>query len=229
VKTNEVLTLLKTHANLSYLKGMSRFGIDTSNALGISIPILRKIAGKYKNDHLLALELWNSGIHEARMLAAFIDDPALVTRSQMDQWVHEFNSWDICDQACGFLFDQTPFAYKKAVEWSAAEEEFVKRAGFAMMAALAVHDKEGDDKKFIQFLAIIEKKANDERNFVKKAVNWALRQIGKRNMNLYKLAKDTALKIQKQDSKSARWIAADALREFKNEKIITRIKKNNGK
>ena len=227
MKTNEILTILKAQANPINLKGMSRFGIDVTHALSISIPFLRKLAKNYKNEHSLAIELWNSGVHEARLLAAFIDDPAMVTDSQLEQWVYEFDSWDICDQTCSCLFDQTSFAYKKAFKWSSKEEEYVKRAGFVMMAALSVHDKEADDKEFIKFLSVIEKKSNDERNFVKKAVNWALRQIGKRNITLYNHAKETALRIREQNSKSARWIAIDALREFQNEKVIARIKQKN--
>ena len=142
----------------------------------------------------------------------------------METWVKDFDSWDVCDQVCSNLFDKTPFAYRKAIEWSKREEEFVKRAGFVLMATLSVHDKKADNKKFEQFFPIIKRESNDNRNFVKKAVNWALRQIGKRNLSLNKKAIKTAKEIQKMDSKSARWIASDALRELTSEKIQKRLK-----
>ena len=204
---------------------MVHFGIDPKNAYGISIPVLRKVAKEIGKDHSLALQLWDSEIHEARILAGMIDDPELVTEKQMDDWAKDFNSWDICDGTCLNLFRNTPFAYKKAIEWSNAKQEYIKRAGFSMMACLAVGDKEADDGKFRKFFSYIKKEALDERNFVRKAVNWALRQIGKRNMNLNRLAAKVASEIQKMDSKSARWIAQDALRELKNPKTINRIRK----
>jgi 3-methyladenine DNA glycosylase AlkD len=157
------------------------------------------------------------------MLASFIGEPEKVSESLMEAWVREFDSWDICDQVCANLFDRTPLAYKKAYEWSKREEEFVKRAGFVLMAALSVHDKKVDDKTFLKFLPIIKREANDERNYVKKAVNWALRQIGKRNLSLNKQAIKTAREIQKMDSKPARWIASDALRELTSEKAQKRL------
>jgi 3-methyladenine DNA glycosylase AlkD len=161
---------------------MARFGIETSNALGISVSKLRKLAREIGPSHALAQELWESGIHEARGLAALIDEPKKVTEHQMERWVRAIDSWDICDGCCGNLFDKTPFAYRKAVEWSRREEEeYVKRAGFALMAWLAVHDKKASDAKFLRFLPIIRRESTDERNFVRKAVNWALRQTGKRS------------------------------------------------
>jgi 3-methyladenine DNA glycosylase AlkD len=198
---------------------MARFGINPENTLGISIPTLRSLAKEIGKDHALAEELWTSGIHEARILAAFIDDPKQVTEEQMDRWVAEFDSWDVCDQACGSLFDRTPFAYQKALEWSARDEEFVRRAAFALMAYLAVHDKKAGDDKFEGFFPLIVAAATDERNFVKKAVNWALRQIGKRNQNLNAKAIETAQDISKIDSKAARWIANDALKELTSDRI----------
>ncbi|MGH2575870.1 MAG: DNA alkylation repair protein [Ignavibacteria bacterium] len=160
---------------------MGRFGINTEKAYGISMPNIRKVARKYRHNHELALSLWETGIHEARIAAALMDDPKKVTQTQMEKWVKDFNSWDLCDQCCGNLFDRTPYAHKKAVEWCKKEKEFVKRAGFALMAWLAVHDKKADNKKLSSFFPLIEKGSDDDRNFVKKAVNWALRQIGKRN------------------------------------------------
>lgn len=193
---------------------MARFGINRHKALGISIPTLRAMAKRIGRDHALARQLWASGIHEARILASIIDEPDKVTSRQMERWVRDFDSWDVCDQCCGNLFDKTPFAYRKAAAWSRRREEFVKRAGFALMAALAVHDKETGDAAFVKFLRLIERAAADDRNFVKKAANWALRQIGKRNGQLRRDAIKTAREIQKIDSRAARWIAADALREL---------------
>jgi 3-methyladenine DNA glycosylase AlkD len=180
----------------------------------VSIPDLRKMAKGIGKNHILAKKIWDSGIHEARILAGMIDLPERVTEKQMKHWVKDFNSWDVCDQVCSNLFDKTKFAYPKAIKWSKRNEEFIKRAGFVLMATLAVHDKEADNQKFIRFLPIIKREATDERNFVKKAVNWALRQIGKRNSALNKIAIQTAKEIQKIDSKSARWIASDAIREL---------------
>lgn len=167
---------------------MSRFGINPKNTLGISVYIIRGIAKKTGTNHKLAQQLWNSRIHEARLLAGFIDEPARVSERQMERWVKDFDSWDVCDQVCGNLFDKTKFAYKKALEWATRKEEFVKRAGFVLMAALSVHDKKTKDQKFERFFPAIKRYSTDERNFVKKAVNWALRQIGKRNINLNKKA-----------------------------------------
>jgi len=193
---------------------MKRFGVDNSKAFGVSLPNLRKVAKSIKKDHQLALELWATGIHECRVLASLVDDPKQVTPEQMDSWVADFYSWDVCDQVCGNLFDRTPFAIEKALEYSRSEKEYTKRAGFVLMAEFAVHDKKANDESFMPFFPIIEREAWDDRNFVKKAVNWALRQIGKRNRSLGKAAKECALRIAQQESKAAKWIAKDALAEF---------------
>jgi 3-methyladenine DNA glycosylase AlkD len=211
-----ILRELRSKSNPKNVQGMAMFGINPENTLGISIPVLRKMAKDIGRNHKLAQELWTSGVHEARLLAGFIDNAVDVTVEQMDSWVKDFDSWDVCDQVCSNLFDKTPFAYAKAKEWSSEKEEFVKRAGFVLMAALAVHDKKADDKMFTQFLPIIKKQATDDRNFVKKAVNWALRQIGKRNATLQKQALKTAEEILAIDNKSAKWIASDAIRELKS-------------
>lgn len=221
----EVVKLLKQASRPEYLAGMSRYGIKTDHAFGIKLPDIRAIAKKIGKDHMLALELWKTGFHEARFLAAFIDNPKEVTEKQMEEWVRDFDSWDICDQTCGNLFDRTPFAFAKAFEWSSAGEEFVKRAAFALMAALAVHAKKVPDTEFLNFFPIIEREAGDDRNFVKKAVNWALRQIGKRSKFLHIEALSTAYHIQGQPSRSARWIAWDAIRELEDPKIIRRIRR----
>jgi len=175
---------------------MARFGINPDNNYGVSVATLRKMAKEIGTDHNLAIQLWQSGIHEARMMACLIDDPKLVTQEQMQNWVMDFDSWDICDQCCSNLFRKTEYARQKVLEWSSAEEEFVKRAGFVLMAVLAVHDKKADDSLLEYFLPVIKAGAADDRNFVRKAVNWALRQIGKRNLHLNSKAIETAREIQ---------------------------------
>jgi 3-methyladenine DNA glycosylase AlkD len=220
---NLLINKIKSLSNPKAIEGMARFGINPKNTYGVSIPNLRKMAKEIGKNHQLAQKLWNSGIHEARILAGMIDVPEEVTERQMEKWVRDFDSWDVCDQVCSNLFDQTKFAYKKAMDWSQRKEEFIKRAGFVMMAALAVHDKEMSDKEFLKFLPIIIREAWDERNFVKKAVNWALRQIGKRSLFLNKMAIKTAKEIQGIDSKSARWIASDAIRELTSEAVQKRL------
>lgn len=221
--SEQIIARLRSMANPSNVEGMARYGINPHNTLGVSIPELRKIARETGKDHQLAQSLWKSGIHEARILACFVDDPEKVTPAQMDRWAKAFDSWDVCDQCCSNLFDRTPDASEKAAQWSAHPEEFVKRAGFTLMAALAVHDKQATDAVFEQFLPLIVKEATDERNYVRKAVNWALRQIGKRNKKLNRQAINTARQIQKLDSKTARWIAADALRELTGDPVQQRL------
>jgi 3-methyladenine DNA glycosylase AlkD len=200
--------------------GMQRFGIRFENAYGVNIPVLRNLAKDFKPNHELALELWETKIHELMLLSIFIDDYKQVTLKQMNKWVKDFASWDICDQCCSNLFDKTPFAFDKIFEWSKSKDEFVKRAGFVLIATMAVHNKKLDDEVFLEFFPLLEREAYDERNFVKKAVNWALRQIGKRSKFLFDEAIKTAERISQQDSKSAKWIAKDALREFKIKKDI---------
>ena len=220
---NDIIQKMKSLASPENVKGMARFGINPENTLGISVYTVRDMAKEIGKGHDLAQQLWASGIHEARILACFVEPPEMVTEAQMESWVKDFDSWDVCDQCCGFLFDKTPVAYQKAIEWSAREEEFIKRAGFVLMAALAVHDKKAKDEKFMEFLPLIKKESTDERNFVKKAVNWALRQIGKRNSNLNRAAIRTAEEIKGINAKSARWIAADALRELTSEKLQEKL------
>ncbi len=205
------------------LDGMARFGIKTDRALGISVTELRAFARTLGRDHRLADELWRSGIHEARILASIVDDPALVTEGQMERWVAAFDSWDLCDQVCGNLFDRTPFAFAKALEWSEREPEFTKRAGFALMAWAAVHRKDVPDRELEAFLRPIRDQATDDRTYVKKAVNWALRQIGKRSPGLHRRAVATARAIQRMDAPSARWIARDALRELESPAVRERL------
>jgi 3-methyladenine DNA glycosylase AlkD len=211
----ETLRLLKQNADAAHLAGMQRFGVNSETALGIAIPKLRGIAKTIKKDHALAQQLWDTNIHEARILASMIDDAALVTPKQIDSWVKDFKSWDVCDQVCGNLFDRTPFAFEKAVEYSTHEEEYIKRAGFVLMAESAVHNKPAANEVFMGFFPIIEREAWDDRNFVKKAVNWALRQIGKRNKELKMPAIECAERILLQNTKAAKWIARSALTELR--------------
>ena len=199
--------------------GQRRFGITPrTEQLGISIVALRKLARPYRRQHALAQELWASGIHEARLLAAYVDDAEAVTTQQMERWACDFDSWDLCDQVCGNLFDRTPFFLDKAREWIARDEEFVKRAGFVLMATSAVHRQDLDDAVFLALLPLLAQGATNERNFVKKAVNWALRQIGKRSPKLRRAAIAQAKEIQALGTRSARWIASDALRELTGRK-----------
>ena len=214
MQVDEILGLLRQQASPTYLAGMQRFGIDSSRALGVKLPVVRKLAKDIKKDHVLAQQLWDTGIHEARIMASLVDDPAWVTEQQIDNWTKDFYSWDLCDQVCGNLFDRTPFAIAKAIAFSTRDEEFVKRAGFVLMAEYAVHNKKAADDIFIPLFAIMEREAWDNRNFVKKAVNWALRQIGKRNSTLKAVAIAAANHISTQNSKSAKWIASNALAEL---------------
>ena len=220
----EVLERLREKARADQLDGMARYGMATENRLGVSVPDMRRLAKELGKDHGLALQLWKTGVQEARILAALIDDPHAVTEEQMEEWVKDFNSWDVCDQVCMNLFDKTPHAWKKVRDWSVREEEFVRRAAFSLIACLAWHDKKADDKMFVNLLPVIQDAATDERNYVKKAVNWALRHIGKRNLSLNREALQTARLIQKIDSRAARWIASDAIRELEGEAVQRRLK-----
>ena len=206
---------LQAHANPANVAGMARYGIATEHTLGVPIPILRALAKRAGKDHRLAGELWASGIHEARILATMVEDPARITSARMDRWTHDFDSWDVCDQACQNLFRATPHACDKAVQWSGASAEFVRRAAFSLMAGLAAQRNTLDDAQFETFLQIVEGAVTDDRNMVKKAVNWALRQIGKRNARLLGRAIAAAERIERQEARSARWIARDALRELR--------------
>jgi len=226
MKFESIMKKLRSLSNPEAVKGMARYGINPKNNLGISIYKLRNVAKEIGKDHELALKLWNSGIHDARLLACFVEDPTKVTKEQMDLWAQDFDSWDICDQACTSLFDLTTFAWIKVFEWAESNDEFVKRGAFSLIAGLAVHDKQANDQKFEQFSSLIKKHSIDERNYVKKAVNWALRNMGKRNLVLNKKMIKLAKDISKIDSKSARWIASDAIRELTSEKILSRLNKN---
>ena len=224
MNVNEIIKELKKHSNPKDREGMARFGINPDKALGVRIPVLRKLAKKLGKNHELAQQLWDTEIHEARILATMIDDSKLVTEKQMNSWVKDFNSWDLCDQCCSNLFDRTPYVHKKILQWTKDERDFVRRAGFVLIATASVHRKDWEDKDFERYFPLIEKYSDDNRNFVKKAVNWALRQMGKRNKSLNKKCITFAKKIQKKDSKSAKWIANDAIRELEDPKIQERLK-----
>lgn len=224
---DEIVKKLESLGSPENVAGMARFGIVTKKAFGVAAPDLKSLAKEVKkaikDRHTLALDLWKTGIHDARAVAYLIDDPKQVTERQMDLWAKNFDNWAIVDGTCGHLFCRTPLAYKKAFEWSERDKEFIKRAGIVLIAWLAVHDKKADDERIAEFLPVLEKNSDDDRNFVKKAVNWALRQIGKRSLMLNKLAVETAQRIKLQGTKPARWIAADALRELTSEKILERL------
>jgi len=222
---DEVMEQLKSKAKKDQLEGMARFAIVGDQRLGVSVPDMRKIAKDIGKDQQLALDLWETGVPEGMIVAGMIAEPEKLTEQQMEAWVVDINSWDICDQVCMNLFEKTPLAEKKIYEWSVREEEFVKRASYALIACLAWHDKEASDEAFTQYFPVIVAGATDERNFVKKAVNWALRNIGKRNQALNKEAIKVTKEIQGIDSKSARWIASNAIRELESEKVQERLRK----
>ncbi len=215
IKVKQILLELNRLANPSAISFMTRFGITPEHTLGVSIPNLRKIAKNYRNDHELAAELWQINSRETRILASMIDDPKLLTESQMEAWAKDFTYWEICDQCCANLFKKHFLAWKKAIEWSSPANEGKKRAAFILMACLAIGDKKAPDNRFEAFLPFIKNEAYDNRNLVKKAVNWALRQIGKRNSHLNQKTILSAEEILRQESKSAHWITTDALRELK--------------
>ncbi len=224
ISSQDILTALVSQANPDNVAGMARYGINPQGTLGISMPTLRAIARMTGKDHALALELWDSRLHEARILAGLVDDPLQVDEPQMERWVAEFDSWDICDQVCSSLFEATRFAWAKALEWPCRPEEFVKRAGFVLMAVLAVHRKKAVDSDFEPFFSLILSEAGDDRNFVRKAVNWALRSLGKRSLALNRRALEVSAQVALNESKTARWIAADAIRELSSEKVQSRLK-----
>jgi 3-methyladenine DNA glycosylase AlkD len=215
LSAREILEALRSHANAANVAGMARYGINTQGTLGVPVRVLRQMAREAGRNHGLAAELWESGIHEGRILATLIEEPARVTRGQMDRWARDLDSWDVCDQACHNVFRYTPFAFEKAARWARARREFVRRAAFSLMAGLAAKARNATDAQFEAFLPLIVQAAADERNLVKKAVNWALRQIGKHNTHLREKAIATAEEIRLLDSRTARWIAADALRELR--------------
>lgn len=225
---DQIIAELRELSDPSRVAVLEYFAIKTKECLGISAPEIKAFAKELKklvgDRHAVAAELWESGIYEARSVAYLIDDPKQVTPEQMNSWCADFDNWATVDGACGYLLCRTKFAYEKAVEWTTREPEFEKRAGFSMMAYLAVHDKKAPDDKLAAFLPLIEKHSDDNRNFVKKTVNWALRQIGKRNLTLNGLAVQVAIRIRQQGTTSARWIAADGLRELESPAVLERLR-----
>ena len=226
MNVEQVLELLRTKARPDQLEGMARFAIQTEGRLGLSIPDLRRLAKDIPHDHQLALDLWQSAIPDARILASMLDVPEQATDEQLEDWVKDFASWDVCDQVCDNLFQHTRFAWDKVHEWAGRDEEFVRRAAFALLSCLAWHDKTSDDQQFIACFPLIKTCATDPRNFVKKAVNWAVRNIGKRNLALNRAAIELSEELLAQGDKTATWIARDALRELQSEKIQQRVIEN---
>jgi 3-methyladenine DNA glycosylase AlkD len=224
--TKQIISHLKSLENVKNQEGMKRFAIGNDNTLGIGLPVLRNLAKSYKklpNRHSIAEELWKSTIHEAMILSGMVADPKLLTKKEMDTMTNEFYSWDLCDQTCNNLFQKTDFFIEKAFEYSHSEKEFVKRAGFVLMVQYVVHHKKSSDELCLQFLKRVEEESSDPRNFVRKAVNWCLRQIGKRNSFLHPIALETAHRILQLNTPSAKWIAKDAIRELEKEGILKRL------
>lgn len=226
-KYHKIIERLESLSDPHAIEGMARFGITPGKVFGVSIPELRRMAKEAGRDHELAIKLWEHDCRETRILASMTEQPGIVTERQMEEWVKDFDYWEICDQCCMNMFERTPFAYDKAVEWSLREEEFVKRAGFVLMARLAVSDKKAENSAFEQFLPFIVRESCDSRNYVKKAVNWALRQIGKRNLYLHSRALETSNEILSIDCAAAKWIARDAMRELTDEKILKKLEGKN--
>jgi 3-methyladenine DNA glycosylase AlkD len=223
-KESDLLAVLQALGKPENLEGMRHFGMAGETRLGIPIPELRRLAKEHGKDHLMAVNLWHSGIPEARILASIIEDPQEVSAYQVEEWVAGFESWDVCDQVCMNLFEKVPSAVGRIPTWAGRKEEFVRRAAFSLLACLAWHDKKISNGSFIAYFSLIKQAATDERNFVKKAVNWALRNIGKRNQVLNQATIALAEDLQKMDSKSAHWIAADALRELRSDAVQKRIR-----
>jgi 3-methyladenine DNA glycosylase AlkD len=217
------LRVLERHGRKRNVEGMARFGIRAKVVYGVSKPKLDEIVKRIGKNHALGLALWETGIHDARLLGMLISRPEEVTKEQMERWVRDFDNWDVCDGTCCHLFAGSKPAWKKAFEWGSRKKEFEKRAGFALAAYLAVHDKAAADAPFLKYLRVIEREAWDDRNFVRKAVNWALRNIGKRNLRLNREAIRSAERIRKERTRAGRWIAADALRELRSEAVQQRL------
>ena len=221
----DILSQLREKANSANLEGMKRYGMTAENRLGVSVADMRLTVKGNRKNHALALELWKTGLAEGKIVASMLDEPEKLTGSQMEEWVMGFDSWDVCDQVCMNLFEKSPLAWTKIVEWSERKETFVKRAAFALIACLAWHSKTAKDQNFLELFPLIKRGAADDRNFVKKAVNWALRNIGKRNLSLNRAATDLAKELIQMDSKSAKWVGSDAVRELESEAVQKRLSK----
>ena len=223
-----ILSRLREKADSANLEGMKRYGMTTDNRIGVSVADMRLIVKSIRKNHDLALELWRTGLTEGKIVASMLDEPEKLTVDQMEEWAMGFNSWDVCDQVCMNLFEKSPLAWTKIVEWSEREETFVKRAAFALIACLAWHSKTAKDPDFLELFPLIRRAASDDRNFVKKAVNWALRNIGKRNLSLNRAAAGLAKELIQMDSKAAKWVGSDAVRELESEAVQKRLAKNPG-
>jgi 3-methyladenine DNA glycosylase AlkD len=221
---SEVLGELERKARPENLAGMARYGLAPANRLAVSMPEIRKLAKRTGRDHRLALGLWRSAVVEARILASLVDEPARVSEAQAERWVRDFDSWDVCDQVCQNLFEKAPWAWKAVPRWAASDREFVRRAAFALVACLAWHDKSAPDRAFIRLFPVLRRGASDERNYVRKAVSWAVRNIGKRNRKLNAAALRLARDIRHIDSRAARWIASDAIRELESDAVKRRLR-----
>jgi len=224
-RVKAVVTKLKRLSTKSTLDGMARYGLPSDNALGVSIAAIQKVAKEIGRDHDLAEALWATGIYEARLLAAFVDEPEKVTPAQMDRWCRGFDNWGVVDTVCFKLFDQTPHAWKKVGQWASRRDEFQKRAGFVLLACLCGHDKTASNDRFLECLPLIEGAATDERNFVKKGLSWALRGIGRRNLELNKAAAELAGRLSKSSDPTARWLGKEALREFARPVVVNQLRK----
>ncbi|HIJ08286.1 TPA: DNA alkylation repair protein [Candidatus Bathyarchaeota archaeon] len=223
--SEEILKQLRQKANPANLEGMKRYGIAVDHRLGVSVANMRLIVKGVKKNHTLALELWKTGLAEGKIVASMVEEPENLTEEQMDEWVMGFDSWDVCDQVCMNLFEKSPLAWIKILQWSKRDEPFVKRAAFALIACLAWHDKRAKDEDFTSLFSVMKSGAVDERNFVKKSVNWALRNVGKRNLRLNKAAIAFSRELLQMDSKVARWIGSDALRELESEAVQRKLSK----
>lgn len=220
---SEVLAGLEEHAAPEALEGMARFGMTTDRRLGVKMPEIRRLAKTVGRDHRLAMQLWDTGIAEARILASMLAEPDQLTKAEIEAWVADFDSWDVCDQVCMNLFEKSSLARAQIESWAGRDEAFVKRAAYALIACLAWHDKHAPDEVFSAYFPVIEAGASDDRNFVKKAVSWALRNIGKRGRALNRQAIQEAVRLSHLPSKSARWIAADVLRELRGQAVQARL------
>ena len=219
----EIISYFEKHQSEKARKGMEKFKVGCKDKYGISMPILRKLSKRIGKNHQLALKLWKHGYHESRILSTLIEEPDKIDEKQLDKWVNDFDTWDIVDQACVNLFINMPLAISKINEWAESDEEFVKRTAFSLIATLAVHKKNEDDEYFEKYFELIKDNCDDDKNFVKKAVNWALRSIGKKNKNLNKKAIEVAYEILEMDSKCAKWIARDAIKELESEEVQNRL------
>ena len=224
-QAREIVALLERKGTRRYREGLARYGIFTDRAFGVSVAEIKKLAKQVGRDHELALSLWETGWYEARMLAAFVDEPERVTAAQMDRWTRDFDNWGICDTLCFHLFDRTPHAWRKIAQWSRRREEFVKRAAFALLAGVALHDRKAPDKPFLDSLALIERNAGDGRNFVRKGVSWALRTIGHRNESLHRAAIKTATKLAGSTDRTERWVGKDAMKDLSRPLVLSRVEK----